>query len=136
MPAPYVDPPRRHTLLGCWNASGPPHLMVKPFHELNEKELLALAIASEEEDSKIYGSFAEKVRAEFPATAELLDSMQEQESDHRRQLIVEAHAPAVDAAPHQLPARLFAGLVGPAFLADVEGRDGKHGGRSPEADPD
>lgn len=65
----------------------PLHLMVKPFSELNEKELLALAIASEEEDSKIYGSFAEKVRAEFPATAELLDSMQEQESDHRRQLI-------------------------------------------------
>ena len=61
--------------------------MVKPFYELNEKELLALAISSEEEDSKIYGSFAEKVRGEFPATAQLLDSMQEQESDHRRQLI-------------------------------------------------
>jgi erythrin-vacuolar iron transport family protein len=63
------------------------HLMVKPFHELDEKELLALAISSEEEDSKIYGSFAERVRAEFPATAQLLDSMQEQESDHRRRLI-------------------------------------------------
>jgi erythrin-vacuolar iron transport family protein len=87
MPASYVDPPRQHTLLGCWNASEPLHLMVKPFHELNEKELLALAISSEEEDSKIYGSFAEKVRGEFPATAQLLDSMQEQESDHRRQLI-------------------------------------------------
>ncbi len=61
--------------------------MVKPFYELNEKELLALAISSEEEDSKIYGSFAEKVRGEFPATAQLLDSMQEQESDHRRRLI-------------------------------------------------
>src|ERR1700751_311799 len=61
--------------------------MVKPFHELNEKELLALAISSEEEDSKIYGSFAERVRTEFPATAQLLDSMQEQESDHRRRLI-------------------------------------------------
>jgi rubrerythrin len=61
--------------------------MVKPFHELNEKELLALAISSEEEDSKIYGTFAERIRAEFPATAELLDAMREQESDHRRQLI-------------------------------------------------
>jgi erythrin-vacuolar iron transport family protein len=61
--------------------------MVKPFHELNEKELLALAISSEEEDSKIYGTFAERMRAEYPATAELLDAMQEQESDHRRQLI-------------------------------------------------
>jgi erythrin-vacuolar iron transport family protein len=61
--------------------------MVKPFHELNEKELLALAISSEEEDSKIYGTFAERVRAEFPATAQLLDAMQEQESDHRRRLI-------------------------------------------------
>jgi erythrin-vacuolar iron transport family protein len=62
-------------------------LMIKPFKELNEKELLALAISSEEEDSKIYGTFAERVRGEFPATAELLDSMREQESDHRRQLI-------------------------------------------------
>jgi rubrerythrin len=62
-------------------------LMIKPFKELNEKELLALSISSEEEDSKIYGTFAERVRAEFPATAELLDSMREQESDHRRQLI-------------------------------------------------
>jgi rubrerythrin len=61
--------------------------MIKPFKELNEKELLALAISSEEEDSKIYGTFAERVRGEFPATAELLDSMREQESDHRRQLI-------------------------------------------------
>jgi rubrerythrin len=61
--------------------------MIKPFKELNEKELLALSISSEEEDSKIYGTFAERVRAEFPATAELLDSMREQESDHRRQLI-------------------------------------------------
>jgi rubrerythrin len=48
--------------------------MLKPFHELNERELLALAIASEEEDSKIYGSFAEKVRAEFPATAGIRSS--------------------------------------------------------------
>src|SRR5258707_2015318 len=87
MPAFYVDSPRQHTLLGCRNTSGSLHLMVKPFYELNEKELLALAISSEEEDSKIYGSFAEKVRGEFPATAQLLDSMQEQESDHRRRLI-------------------------------------------------
>jgi erythrin-vacuolar iron transport family protein len=61
--------------------------MVKPFHELTEKELLALAISSEEEDSKIYGTFAERMRGEFPATAELLESMREQESDHRRKLI-------------------------------------------------
>jgi rubrerythrin len=61
--------------------------MVKPFHELTEKELLALAIFSEEEDSKIYGTFAERMRGEFPATAELLESMREQESDHRRKLI-------------------------------------------------
>ncbi len=61
--------------------------MVKSFKELDEKELLALAISSEEEDSKIYGTFAERVRTEFPVTAQLLDSMREQESDHRRRLI-------------------------------------------------
>src|SRR5258708_26934202 len=96
--SPADKPPRRFsagvlcrlapdTLLGCRNTSGSLHLMVKPFYELNEKELLALAISSEEEDSKIYVSFAEKVRGDLPATAQLLDSMQEQESDHRRRLI-------------------------------------------------
>ena len=43
--------------------------MGKAFHELTEREILALAIALEEEDGRIYGEFAERLRADFPATA-------------------------------------------------------------------
>ncbi len=34
----------------------------KKFRDLTEKEILALAIASEEEDGRIYGEFAEGLR--------------------------------------------------------------------------
>ncbi len=33
--------------------------MLKKFRDLTEKEILALAISSEEEDGRIYGEFAE-----------------------------------------------------------------------------
>jgi erythrin-vacuolar iron transport family protein len=38
--------------------------MAKAFHELTEREILALAIALEEEDGRIYGEFAERLRAD------------------------------------------------------------------------
>jgi hypothetical protein len=34
--------------------------MSKAFHELTEREILALAITLEEEDGRIYGEFAER----------------------------------------------------------------------------
>ncbi len=49
--------------------------------------MLALAISLEEEDGRIYGSFAERMKGEFPATASVLEAMREEESDHRRRLI-------------------------------------------------
>ncbi|MBV8813844.1 MAG: rubrerythrin [Verrucomicrobia bacterium] len=61
--------------------------MVKSFHDLSEKELLALAITLEEEDGKIYGEFADRLREKFPSSAAALDSMRQEESDHRRRLI-------------------------------------------------
>ncbi len=61
--------------------------MVKSFHQLSEQEVLALAISLEEEDGRIYGSFAERMKGEFPATASVLETMREEESDHRRRLI-------------------------------------------------
>src|ERR1051325_4933401 len=57
------------------------------FRDLNEAEILALAITAEEEDSRIYRDFAESLRADFPATAELFSKMAEEEDGHRHRLI-------------------------------------------------
>jgi erythrin-vacuolar iron transport family protein len=60
---------------------------MKYFNELSEKEILALAISQEEEDGKIYGEFAERMRSAYPKTAEALAAMRDEESGHRHQLI-------------------------------------------------
>jgi len=60
---------------------------MKYFNELSEKEVLALAISQEEEDGKIYGEFAERMRSAYPKTAEALAAMRDEESGHRHQLI-------------------------------------------------
>jgi len=61
--------------------------MPKPFSELSEQEVLALAISLEEEDGRIYGDFADRVRETFPSTTEMLLKMQREESVHRQRLI-------------------------------------------------
>jgi hypothetical protein len=43
------------------------------FADLSEREILALAISSEEEDSKIYRGFAEGLRELYPAPAKVFD---------------------------------------------------------------
>jgi len=58
----------------------------KSFKELSEREILAVAIESEEEDSRIYGDIAEGLRAEYPASARMFDEMQAEEVEHRRRL--------------------------------------------------
>ena len=55
--------------------------------ELNEREILALAVANEEEDSRIYADYAEALRADYPATANVFSEMAAQENEHRRRLI-------------------------------------------------
>ena len=60
--------------------------MTKRFADLTEQEILALAISSEEDDSRIYGDVAEGLRAEYPATAKVFEEMQQEESEHRRGL--------------------------------------------------
>ncbi len=60
------------------------------FSDLSEQEILALAISSEEDDARIYRSYAERLRADFPGSAEVFDGMAVEEDDHRRRLI-EAH---------------------------------------------
>ncbi|WP_374435467.1 iron exporter MbfA [Tabrizicola sp.] len=57
------------------------------FTDLSDQEVLALAISSEEDDARIYRSFAERLRAEFPASAAVFDGMAVEEDGHRQRLI-------------------------------------------------
>ena len=54
---------------------------------LSEREVLALAISSEEEDGRIYADIAERLRETYPATAKIFLDMSVEENDHRRSLI-------------------------------------------------
>jgi erythrin-vacuolar iron transport family protein len=60
---------------------------MKKFHELTEREVLALAISLEEEDERVYADFAEGLRQDYPGSAEMFLGMREEESGHRRRLI-------------------------------------------------
>ena len=59
---------------------------MKSFADLTEQEVLALAISNEEEDSRIYLGFAERLANTFPATAELFRTMAAEEVVHRTRL--------------------------------------------------
>ncbi|MEN8841035.1 MAG: iron exporter MbfA [Octadecabacter sp.] len=59
----------------------------KRFSDLSEQEVLALAISSEEDDARIYRSYAERLRGEFPASASVFEGMAAEEDGHRRRLI-------------------------------------------------
>jgi rubrerythrin len=56
---------------------------LKKFSELTEQEVLALAVANEDEDHRIYRSFAVALRGAFPDTAGTYDRMAEEEIGHR-----------------------------------------------------
>ena len=60
---------------------------MRTFESLNEREILALAISLEEEDERIYGDYADGLREDFPASAQVFEAMREEESGHRRRLI-------------------------------------------------
>ena len=60
--------------------------MAKNFKDLSEREILALAIALEEEDGRILADFADGLREDYPATAQTLDDMRAEESTHRARL--------------------------------------------------
>ncbi|ARO13659.1 hypothetical protein BVG79_00301 [Ketogulonicigenium robustum] len=57
------------------------------FSDLTEQEIIALAISNEEDDARIYRTFAEKLRAQYPASAAVFDGMAEEEDAHRQRLI-------------------------------------------------
>src|SRR5271169_125101 len=60
---------------------------MRNFSDLTEREVLALAIANEEEDGRIYTDVAEGLRQDYPASANVFTEMAGEESDHRRRLI-------------------------------------------------
>ena len=60
---------------------------MRNFNELGEKEILALAISSEEEDGRVYSDFAEGLRTDYPASARVFIEMASEENEHRRRLI-------------------------------------------------
>ena len=60
---------------------------MKNFADLTEREILAVAIASEEEDSRIYLAFAEDLKERYPDSAKLFEEMAEEERGHRHMLL-------------------------------------------------
>ena len=58
--------------------------------DLSEGEVLALAITNEEEDGRIYLTFAQKLRTQFPASAKVFEEMAAEEAHHRH-ILLEIH---------------------------------------------
>jgi rubrerythrin len=61
--------------------------MKRRFKDLTSAEVLALAIALEEEDARIYQEFARVLRPDFPQLATQLDGVRQEENGHRHRLI-------------------------------------------------
>jgi erythrin-vacuolar iron transport family protein len=61
----------------------------KKFSELSEAEIIALAISAEEDDARIYATYADRLRKDYPASAEIFEAMEKEEHEHRRLLINE-----------------------------------------------
>src|SRR5579864_3599725 len=61
--------------------------VTRSFDSFSEREILALAISLEEEDERVYADYAERLRADFPASAAVLDGMRQEESVHRARLL-------------------------------------------------
>src|SRR3954471_21978495 len=61
---------------------------MRSFQSLSEQEILALAISLEEEDARIYGDFAEGLKADYPVSAAILNEMRGEEDGHR---LIELH---------------------------------------------
>ena len=71
----------------------------KRFSDLSEQQVLALAISSEEDDARIYRTYAEHLRAEYPHTAAIFETMAREEDGHRQRLIARHQARFGDTIP-------------------------------------
>ncbi len=61
-------------------------VMKKRFSELSEAEILALAISSEDDDARIYMSFASKLQENYPHSARVFMEMAQEELEHKKWL--------------------------------------------------
>jgi len=61
--------------------------MVKKLKDLTAQEVLAFAIQSEEEDGRIYADLAQRIHKDYPATAQSLQAMHDEEDGHRHRLV-------------------------------------------------
>ena len=59
----------------------------KKFSDLSEKEILALAISSEEDDAAIYRNYAEHLKNDYPDTSKIFHDMARVEDSHRKLLL-------------------------------------------------
>lgn len=59
----------------------------RAFDDLDEREILALAISSEEEDARIYGDYAAALRDEYPSSSKAFEAMAKEEGEHRARLL-------------------------------------------------
>jgi rubrerythrin len=59
---------------------------MRSFKSLSEREILALAIALEEEDARIYADFVEGLQATYPTTAAKFKAILKEEDGHRHRL--------------------------------------------------
>lgn len=74
-------------------------MATRKFKDLSEREILALAISLEEEDSRVYADFADGLRETYPATARLFEEMRQEESGHRAALLDQYRARFGDHIP-------------------------------------
>ena len=60
---------------------------MRRFDDLDQREVLALAISLEEEHGRIYADYAAGLSADYPASAKIFTELGEEENEHRRWLI-------------------------------------------------
>ena len=60
---------------------------MRSFQSLDQREILALAVALEEEDAHIFDEFADGLRERFPEQAEKFRQLGRQEDTHRHRLL-------------------------------------------------
>ena len=60
---------------------------MRNLESLSQQEILALAIALEEDDERAYADYAARLRPAYPASAEVFEGMRAEEAGHRTRLI-------------------------------------------------
>jgi rubrerythrin len=73
---------------------------MRTFESLSEQEILALAIALEEEDARIYEDFADGLQANYPEQAERFRQMRKEEDRHRHRLLEHYQSKFGEHVPH------------------------------------